>query len=177
MDVQKAIQYVREHADLYLVDPNKIGLMGFSAGGHLVSTICTHMNDIFIDNPKQTNLKPDFMVLIYPVVSFADSLTHQYSRERLVGPEVTPEEIQRFSNELHVSSNTPPAFVVHAVDDKEVDVRNSLYFVAALEQEKVPVQLFLYAKGGHAFGAFNKTAMIQWTEPCISWINQLQWKK
>lgn len=175
-DVQQAILYVREHAASYNLDRNRICIMGFSAGGHLVSTFCTHLSDVYVNYQKSINLRPDFMVLIYPVISFADSLTHLDSRRRLIGPDISPEKIAYFSNELSVSESTPPAFITHAIDDREVKVENSLYFAAALEQYRVPVQLFLYAKGGHAFGINNKSAESQWIEPCISWINENKWK-
>ncbi|SFW78532.1 alpha/beta hydrolase [Chitinophaga sancti] len=172
MDAQRAIQYVREHAKEFKIDKNKLGIMGFSAGGHLVSTLCTHLNDIYIDNPTNINLKPDFMALIYPVISFTDSLTHIVSRLQLIGPDITSEKIHYYSNELHVSHSTPPTFIVHAMDDDGVSVKNSLYFYAALQQHQVPAKLFLYAKGRHAFGAYNKEATIQWIDPFIEWINK-----
>lgn len=174
-DAQRAIQYVREHAKEYKIDKNKLGIMGFSAGGHLVSTLCTHPDNIYIDNPAHINLKPDFSVLIYPVISFTDSLTHMVSRRQLIGPDITPEKIQYYSNELHVSERTPPTFIVHAMDDDGVSVKNSLYYYAALQQHQVPSKLFLYAKGRHAFGAYNKEATVQWTDPCIEWINSKKW--
>ncbi len=170
MDAQRAIQYVREHAAEYKIRPNEVGIMGFSAGGHLASTAGTHFNKTYVDNPRNTNLRPDFMVLVYPVISFADSLTHTRSRENLIGPDITPEKIQEYSNELQVSDNTPPVFIVHAMDDQEVKVANSLYFTAALEQHHIPVKLFLYTYGGHGFGVNNKMATAQWIDPCLLWI-------
>ncbi|RFM30958.1 alpha/beta hydrolase [Chitinophaga silvisoli] len=170
MDAQRAIQYVREHAKEYKIDQHKLGIMGFSAGGHLVSTLCTHLDDIYIDNPNHTDLKPNFMVLIYPVISFSDSLTHELSRKLLIGPEITPEKVQYYSNELHIFESTPPTFIVHAMDDNEVNVKNTLYFYAELQQHHVPTKLFLYAKGRHAFGAYNREATVQWIDPCIEWI-------
>jgi acetyl esterase/lipase len=174
-DLQKAIQYVRENAAEYHIDPASIGVMGFSAAGHLVSTVATHPKEIFIENPKATNLRPDFMILAYPVISFADSLTHWESRENLIGPEISAEKIHEYSNELQVSSETPPAFIAHAIDDDIVKVENSLYFAAALQQSQVSVKLFLYAKGGHAFGIFNRQAYVQWINTCMEWIKTRQW--
>jgi acetyl esterase/lipase len=170
-DAQRAIQYVREHAKEFNIDKNKLGIMGFSAGGHLVSTLCTHLDDVYIENPKHINLKPDFMVLVYPVISFTDSLTHLFSRMQLIGPKITSERVQYYSNEFHISASTPPTFIVHAMDDNEVDVKNSLYFYAELLQHHVPAKIFLYAKGKHAFGAYNKQATVQWVSSCIKWIN------
>jgi acetyl esterase/lipase len=109
-DVQRAIQYVREHADEYHIDRDKLGIMGFSAGGHLVSTAATHFDKTYIDNPQETNLRPNFMVLVYPVIGFADSLTHLLSRRNLIGPDIKQEKINEYSNELQVTSATPPHF-------------------------------------------------------------------
>lgn len=169
-DVQRAMQYIRTHAVAYGVDTSKVGLMGFSAGGHLVSTAGTHFQHAYIDNPDKVNLRPDFMVLVYPVISFTDSLTHSESRNNLVGPDITQEKINEFSNERQVTHTNPPVFITHAIDDDVVPVANSLYFTAALQQQQVPVNLFLYNKGGHGFGIENKTAVVQWTAPCIQWI-------
>lgn len=174
-DAQKAIKYVREHARDYGIDPDKVGIMGFSAGGHLVTTVETHFQQTALKNRGNISLRPDFVVAVYPVVSFADSLTHLQSRNNLIGPDITPEKIKTFSNELQVTDRTPPTFIVAAVDDDVVKVKNSLYLEAALRQHRVPVDLFLYVKGGHGFGVHNKTAEVQWTEPCIQWILSEPW--
>jgi acetyl esterase/lipase len=175
-DLQRAIQYVRQHAADYDLDASSIGVMGFSAGGHLVSTVCTHPDDIYIDNPKATSLRPDFMILTYPVISFADSLTHWLSRKNLIGPDLSHERIWWYSNELHVTSATPPGFITHAIDDTVVKVDNSLYFTAAMQKAGVSVTLYLYANGGHGFGVDNPTSTTQWIEPCIRWIKEYAWK-
>jgi acetyl esterase/lipase len=141
-DLQWAIQYVREHAEEYHIDTFSIGVIGYSAGGHLVSTVCTHLNEIFIDNPRSINLRPDFMILAYSVISFADSLTHFVTREKLIGPYINSNQIWKYSNELHVDILKPPAFIMHSIDGTVVKVANSLYFAAALETNKVPVNLF-----------------------------------
>ena len=175
MDAQRAIQYVREHARQFHIKENKIGIMGFSAGGHLVSTATTHFSKNYIDNPEHTSLRPDFAVLVYPVISFADSLTHAESRRRLIGPDFSAERIREYSNELQVTDSTPPVYLVHAVDDPVVKVENSLYFEAALRQHHVPVEMFLYVKGGHGFGIHNRTVEIQWIDDCIEWIRKAEW--
>ncbi|QDW27244.1 alpha/beta hydrolase [Pedobacter sp. KBS0701] len=169
-DAQRAIQCVRENAKNFKIDPNKIGIMGFSAGGHLVSTVGTRFATTTLDNSKNTSLRPNFMVLIYPVISFADSLTHQGSRMNLLGPSFTKEQINYFSNELHVTKLTPPTFLTSGIDDKVVDVKNTLYFAAALKQHNVPVELFLYEKGAHGYGVHNRQAKVQWIDDCINWI-------
>jgi acetyl esterase/lipase len=177
-DAQRAIQYVRENAKKYKIDPNRLGIMGFSAGGHLVSTVGTHfVEKSELDNPKGTSLRPDFMVLVYPVISFADSLTHKTSRMNLIGPELTKDAILKYSNELHVTDQTPPTFLTSGMDDKAVDVKNSLYFAAALKQHKVPVELFLYEKGPHGHGVSNKYAKVQWIDDCIGWIKKEKYRK
>ncbi|MDD7885145.1 alpha/beta hydrolase [Flavivirga sp. 57AJ16] len=176
-DAQKALEYVRKHSKAYNINPNKVGIMGFSAGGHLVTTVATHFNQTALENPENINLRPDFVVAVYPVVSFADNLTHLESRMHLIGADMTPEKIKEFSNELQVTKDTPPTFIVSAIDDDVVKVENSLYFNAALRQHKVPVELFLYAEGGHGFGVFNKTAKVQWTSPCFNWILSETWYK
>ena len=176
-DAEAAIRYVRQHYKEYNIDAHHVGIMGFSAGGHLVSTLATHFRKCYIDNPDSINLRPDFMVLVYPVISFADSLTHEESRNRLIGDTITPDKIREFSNELQVTRETPPAFITHAIDDREVTVKNSLYFAAALEQHNVAVKLFLYAKGGHGFGIYNRTASQQWIDECITWIKEGKWSQ
>lgn len=168
-DAQSALIYVREHAAQYHINMHHVGMMGFSAGGHLVSTAGTHYLHTYVANPHNINLRPDFMVLVYPVISFADSLTHLPSRMNLIGPAITPEKIQEYSNELHVSPDTPPTFIVHAIDDYGVPVQNSLLFYAALEQNHVKSNLFLYAHGKHGFGIYNHTATNQWIDAAINW--------
>ena len=177
-DAQRAIQYVRENARKYKIDPSRLGIMGFSAGGHLVSTVGTHLKENSeLDNPKGTSLRPDFMVLVYPVISFADSLTHQTSRNNLIGPEITKEGILKYSNELQVTDQTPPTYLTSGMDDKLVDVKNSLYFAAALKQHHVPVELFLYEKGRHGYGVNNTVAKVQWIDDCIEWIRNERYRK
>ena len=171
-DAQRAILYVRENARTYKIDPFRLGIMGFSAGGHLVSTVGTHFTRSELDNPKGISLRPDFMILVYPVISFADSLTHKGSRMNLIGPDMTDEKIEKYSNERQVSEATPPAYITSGMDDKVVDVKNSLYFAAALRQKGVPAELFLYEKGAHGYGVNNKNAKLQWIDDCIQWIKK-----
>ncbi|MBL4675092.1 MAG: alpha/beta hydrolase, partial [Mucilaginibacter sp.] len=175
-DAQRAIQYVRENAAKYKIDPKQLGIMGFSAGGHLVSTAGTHLTTSKLDNPKKTNLRPDFMVLIYPVISFADSLTHEISRNNLIGPDITPDKKAFYSNETQVTDDTPPTYITHGIGDTGVKVANTLYFVAALKQHHVPVEVFLYEKGQHGYGVFDKTSQTQWIDDCINWIIKDRWK-
>lgn len=169
-DAQRAIQLVRERAAEWQVDKHKVGIMGFSAGGHLASTAGTHFDHHYIDVPRKTNLRPDFMILLYPVINFSDSLTHKGSRTRLIGENPSPEKIKEYSNDEQVTRRTPPTFLVHAKDDKTVAVRNSERFYAALQKHKVPAQLYLYEKGGHGFGMNNPTSEVKWIDLVENWM-------
>lgn len=191
-DAQRAIQLVRENAAAWNVDPKKVGILGSSAGGHLASTAGTHWQTATIDNPGNTSLRPDFMILNYAVISFADSLTHNGSRVSLLSKrEYTEEdyrsgkvpanwrllnlpesEIRNYSNEWQVNPQTPPAFITAPMDDNVVPVGNSLYFAAALQQHRVPVETFLYPTGDHGYGMINPKAREQWMEPCLRWIKR-----
>lgn len=175
-DAQRAIELVRENAKEWGINPNKIGIQGSSAGGHLAAATGTHYTKSYIDNPLKTNLRPDFMILTYPVISMTDGLTHMGSRNNLLGKNASNEEIKEFSNELHVTSETPPTFITHAIDDNDVIVQNSLVFIAALQKNKVPVESFFYANGGHGFGMDNPTSDVQWIAPCIDWILKINKK-
>lgn len=169
-DAQRAIQLVRTNAAKWKIQ--SVGIMGSSAGGHLASTATTHYNEKIIDNPQGLNLRPDFAILNYPVISFADSITHKGSRDNLLKNENGLDEalVKAYSNELRVTSNTPPIFITHAENDDVVPVANSILFIAACLQNQVPVESYFYAKGGHGYGMNNPTAKRQWIEPCIKWI-------
>jgi len=190
-DAQRAIQLVRENSKAWNINPNKIGIMGSSAGGHLASTAGTHFQQAMIDNPNNTSLRPDFMILNYPVISFSDSLTHQGSRQNLIGTKVftsedykkgipskanelgmLDEDVKNFSNELQVTPKTPPTFITSALTDKTVPVGNSLAFITALQQNKVPVEVFFYEKGSHGYGMNNPVAKEQWMDACLKWIKK-----
>jgi acetyl esterase/lipase len=176
-DAQKAMQYVRSHAKQYGIDPKRIGIMGFSAGGHLASTEGTHFNHAYIDNPKKINLRPDFMLLIYPVISFTDSIGHVGSRDQLIGKSPSPEKIREYSNELQVTKQTPPTFLVHAKDDDAVPYQNSQAFYDALKQNKVNAEIYLYEKGGHGFGMNNRTSDVKWMDLIEKWMKGNGWIK
>ncbi len=171
-DAQRAIQLVRQNAKQWNIDPNKIGIMGFSAGGHLASTASTHFKKPVIDNPDKISLRPDFSILIYPVISFNDSLTHKGSRNNLLGQNPAPEKIKEFSNELQVTAETPKAFLVHAKDDGGVTVDNSIQYYEALKKNKVSAELKLYEQGGHGFGMNNKTTDDSWMEHLKEWMKK-----
>ncbi|WP_161887814.1 alpha/beta hydrolase [Pontibacter russatus] len=170
-DAQQALLLIRERAKEWQVNPAKVGVMGFSAGGHLASTVGTHFQKSYISNPKQTSLRPDFMLLLYPVISGDKKITHQGSFDNLLGKDATPEEINEFSNELQVTAQTPLTFLVHASDDKAVPVQNSIRFYEALLQHEVPAELHIYQNGGHGFGLNNKTTADVWFERCVNWLH------
>lgn len=173
-DAQRAIQIVRENAADWGIDPAKIGIAGSSAGGHLASTAGTHFHKVVIENPQGTSLRPDFMVLNYPVISFVKGLTHQGSRDNLIGGLPNADSlVVEYSNELQVTSETPPTFITHAVNDDAVKVQNSLLFIAALQQNNIPVASFFYAEGGHGYGMNNPTAEVEWMDSCIQWIQRI----
>lgn len=174
-DAQRAIQLVRERAAEWKIDPQKIGIMGFSAGGHLASTAGTHFTTPVIDNPNHTSLRPDFMILGYPVISFADSICHQGSKANLIGKNPTAQQVALYSNELQVTGQTPPTFLVHAEDDKAVPVQNTLYFYEALLHHHVPAEMHIYPKGGHGFGLHNKTTSDEWSERLHNWLKGNGW--
>jgi acetyl esterase/lipase len=176
-DAQRAIQMVREKAKEWGIDKDRVGIIGFSAGGHLASTAGTHFNHAYINVGRKVNLRPDFMILIYPVISFADSITHMGSRENLLGKDPSPEKKAAFSNELQVSKKTPPTYLVHAEDDKTVKVQNMLLFAAALQKYKVPFDFYLYEKGGHGFGLNNPTSDVKWIDLVQEWLEKNGWFK
>ncbi|MBL7740505.1 MAG: alpha/beta hydrolase [Chitinophagaceae bacterium] len=169
-DAQRALQLVRENAGKWNIDPSKTGIMGFSAGGHLAATASTHFNKAVIENNESISLRPDFSVLIYPVISFSDSLAHMGSRNNLVGKMASPEKIAEYSNELQVTQQTPPAFLVHAGDDRTVKVQNSIRYYESLLKNSIPAELHLYPKGGHGFGMNNKTTADKWMERLKNWL-------
>lgn len=171
-DAQRAIQMVRQKAVQWNIDPQKIGIMGFSAGGHLAATAGTHYSEALIENKKALSLRPDFMLLINPVISFTDSIGHTGSRDNLLGRMPTEKQIRRFSNELHVNKTTPPAFLVHSNADAVVPVANSLAFYSALQRNGITAGLHIYAKGEHGF--LTAPSFKEWFGRCLYWMQQME---
>ena len=171
-DAQQAIFLVRKNAKEWGVDPGKIGIMGFSAGGHLASSLGVHYNDPKLNFKGKVSLRPDFQVLIYPVISFG-KYAHLGSRNNLLSPDTTASLINYYSNELQINVQTPPAFLVHAKDDKAVPIENSEMYLAQLKKFGVAGELYVYEKGGHGFGMNNKTSDVKWTELLTKWMRQL----
>ncbi len=168
-DAQQALKVVREGASRWNVNPDRIGIMGFSAGGHLASTAAVRFSNPVIES-EGVSLRPDFVVLGYPVVSFRDSIGHVGSRDNLLGKSASEEKVLEFSNERWVNADTPPTFLVHAGDDKGVPVGNSLIFYINLIKHNVPAELHIYERGGHGFGMNNPTTSDLWMERLRNWL-------
>lgn len=174
-DAQQAIKTVRDNAIKWNINPNKIGIMGFSAGGHLAATAGTQFNNSYIANKSNTKLRPDFMILIYPVISFLPQIGHLGSAQQLLGKTPTPEKINQYSNETQVTTQTPPTFLVHASDDDAVSPKNSIEFYNALINHKIPAELHIYQNGGHGFGLFIKNTKELWMDRCKNWMRVNGW--
>lgn len=171
MDAQKALASVRQKADSWGINLENLGVMGFSAGGHLASTAGTHFNHPYIEIENKDVLRPDFMILIYPVITMKDDYTHRGSRTHLLGDEADSNLITRLSNELQVNANTPPVFLIHGTDDSAVPVENSLEFYNALLDYNVPAEMHLFEHGPHGFGlAFDDPVLSTWTDLCRNWL-------
>ncbi len=170
-DIQEAIRIVRRSAAQYGINTNKVGVIGFSAGGHLASTAATHFQEKVYEVSDTTSARPDFAVLVYPVISMG-KFVHKGSRDNLIGKKPTKEQDTRFSNELQVTTQTPPVFIVHASDDKTVPVQNSINFYLSCIQNKVPAEMHIYEKGGHGFGLATGVPSTQseWTKALAAWL-------
>lgn len=168
-DAQQAIKYVRENASKYGIDPNKIGIMGFSAGGHLASTASTHFNKSYVENKKNTSLRPDFSILMYPVITFGES-THIGSRENLIGKNPPQELIDFYSNEKQVTKETPITFIIHSNDDDVVSIENAFDYIRALNAFSVKNEAHIYAVGGHGYGMDYKRVNDVWFDRLINWM-------
>ncbi|MEX0362858.1 MAG: alpha/beta hydrolase, partial [Allomuricauda sp.] len=173
-DAKRAIRLVRSKAKEWNIDPKKIGIMGFSAGGHLASSLGVHYNDKVYDKQDEADelgARPNFMALIYPVITMDDTFTHQGSREALLGNQKSDALKRRFSNELHVDADTPPTFLLHATDDEAVVVENSLRFYSSLKDHEVPATMHIYPSGGHGFAlGLNHTLLNGWLNRFFDWL-------
>ncbi|MDR7210284.1 alpha/beta hydrolase [Flavobacterium piscis] len=172
-DGQQAVRLVRSHAKNWEINPKKIGIMGFSAGGHLASSLSAHFNEKVYDPADTTSARPDFSLLIYPVISMREDITHMGSRVNLLGENPSSEQVKHFSNELQVTSETPPAFLVHSMDDAAVPVENSMEYALALKKYKIPCELHIYERGGHGYGlAKSGGTESYWSEACSRWLKE-----
>jgi acetyl esterase/lipase len=171
-DAQQAMRFARQHAAAWNLDPNRIGAVGFSAGGHLAATLATHFDQAQIDNPDRLVLRPDFLVLVYPVISMDAKITHLDSRKALLGSEPSETAVRFFSNELHATPDTPPTLLLHAADDRLVDVDNSIVFFEALRHAGVPVEARLFQKGEHGFPLLPRD---RWQGAILDWLTFNGW--
>ena len=170
-DAQEAMRIVRLHAKEWNINPAKIGIMGFSAGGHVASTLATHFNHKVYQAKDSVSARPDFSILIYPVITMDSATTKPWSRNKLIGNNPAKKDILYFSNELHVTKNTPPAFLVHSIDDDTVPVQNSINYAAAVHTYNIPCELHIYQSGKHGYGmgrSANRES--SWTEACKKWL-------
>ncbi|KPQ14035.1 MAG: xylanase [Algoriphagus marincola HL-49] len=177
LDAQRALRLVRQHAEEWNVDPSQIGIMGFSAGGHLASTLSTqydHQLDRKLDSIDLLSARPDFSILVYPVITFNERFTHGGSKKNLLGENPDPDLVTRFSNELNVDENTPPTCLIHAQDDQAVPLENSTLYYQALHAAGLEASLHIYPKGGHGFAfGMGRGAVANWREVLLDWINNL----
>ncbi|QOD60206.1 alpha/beta hydrolase [Polaribacter haliotis] len=169
-DAQEAIRFVRRKAEIWNLNKNKIGVIGFSAGGHLAATLSTQFNKTVYKMKDDVTSKINFSILIYPVISMEDSITHKGSKINLLGKFASKENTETFSNEKRVSTLTPKTFLVHASDDKSVPIENSLQYYLALKVNNIPVEIHIYEKGGHGFGLGKSGTSKSWTSSLINWL-------
>lgn len=172
LDAMQGMKLIRQNAGKYGLNPKKLGVMGFSAGGHLAATLSTHYHR----GPKSDeNAKPDFAILLYPVITFGPK-AHKGSSEKLLGKNAPADLITYYSNELQVTEKTPPTLLVHSVDDTAVPVENSIDYALALKQQKVPAEMHLYPTGGHGYGlrTAGKGTVAGWPEACKGWLKGME---
>ncbi len=169
-----AIRYVRSHAAEWKVDPAKIGMMGFSAGGHLASTTGTHFDrgkQDASDEIDRASSRPDFLILCYPVISMTSEFTHKGSRKSLLGDKPDPDLAEKLSNEKQVTSETPPTFIFQTDADTTVPAENSVQFYLALRKAKVPAEMHIYQNGKHGLGlAPSDPVLTTWKERLADWL-------
>ncbi len=173
-DAQQALRTVRKNAVKWVINPAKVGIIGFSAGGHLAATASTHFTKKADPSVSDTtNVRPDFAILLYPVISFSDELMHKGSRDNLIGKTPSAEQSKLYSNELQVTPQSPPTFIVHAADDKTVKVENSVQYYLSCIKNGILTEMHLYPKGGHGFGTVNTTTEDKWMERLFNWLKGL----
>ncbi len=174
LDAQRAVRFARANVQKYKLDKDKIGIMGFSAGGHLASTVGTHFDDgdsNAKDPIDRASCRPDFMILVYPVITLAGPYMHEGSRNNLLGKPADEKMVEQFSNEKQVTERTPPTFLMHTGGDRAVPPENSVLFYEALRRSKVPAEMHIYEKGGHGFGlAPDDPVLSTWPGRCADWL-------
>jgi acetyl esterase/lipase len=170
MDAQQAMKVIKSNVVNWNLNPAKVGVIGYSAGGHLASTLGTHFTKSCIPNKENVSLRPDFMILVYPVISMNDQLTHMGSKINLLGMEPSKEKVDLFSNELQVTKDTPPTYLTHCGDDSIVDVNNSIVFYQALQKNGVDAELHLFPKGNHGFT--QRLPVSEWLDPMLGFLKR-----
>jgi acetyl esterase/lipase len=177
LDAQRSLSIIRSRAKELNIEPDKIGVIGFSAGGHLASSLGTHYNMGKINSPDpldRISCRPDFMILIYPVITMNFPYTDKGSRENLLGKNPGQDVVDLMSNEKQVNQQTPPAFLVHTTEDSVVHVENSIMFYSALKKAGVPAEMHIFLKGRHGFGlGINQSEVSTWPDLCKNWMNAL----
>jgi acetyl esterase/lipase len=178
-DAQRALRLIRAQARTWGIDPHRIGVMGFSAGGHVAASLGTRHDEVVharIDAIDDVSARPDFQLLIYPVIDMSGIATHPGSRQQLLGETPDPDRARRYSPQQHVAADTPPTFLVHAQDDTVVPVENSVLFYDALRTAGVPAEMHLFPRGGHGFGVRGTagTTAAAWPALALAWIDAQQ---
>ena len=176
MDVQRAIRMVRKNAAAWHINPDQVGVLGFSAGGHLASSVSTHesIGELVGDDIDEMPCRPNFSVLCYPVIGFGKSYTHRGSQRNLIGDKADKELVEFYSNEEQVDAKTPPTFLWHTTQDKAVPVENSIEYYLACKKHNVPVSLHVFEQGRHGIGlAVGTKAAFAWPQLCIEWMQEL----
>lgn len=169
-DAQKALRTIRKNAEKWGIHPDKIGVMGFSAGGHLAASLSVHYDAAVYEHDRTLSARPDFSILLYPVVSFQNNITHKGSKNNLLGENPTGKEVAYFSNELHVDNNTPPTLLIHSIDDKAVPIENSLAYLKQLKAFAVPAEMHAFADGGHGYGLGRTGTHTHWSKNAENWL-------
>jgi acetyl esterase/lipase len=167
---------IGQRAKEWNLDPDKVGVLGFSAGGHLASTLSTHYEQKVYESNDSTSARPNFSILIYPVISMEDGITHNGSRVNLLGAGPTLENVRHYSNDLQVNDRTPPAFLIHSMDDHAVPPQNSIRYALALQKHRIPCELHLYHSGGHGYGlGRSRNTESSWPDDCRRWLEAFRY--
>ncbi len=178
LDAQRAIRYVRHHADAWQIAADRVGVIGFSAGGHLATTVLTRFDagDPEASDPvDRHSCRPDFGIVCYPVVAMGEAFTHRGSQRNLLGDDASPELVHSMSNEKQVRDTTPPCFLWHTAADTVVPVENSLRFASALSAAEVPFELHVFPEGRHGLGlAQGHPGAEQWPALCRNWLQRMR---
>lgn len=173
-DAQEAVRYIRRNAKKWNLHTDKIGVLGYSAGGHLAASLSTKYDEVIYTLTDSVSAKPDFSLLIYPVLSMKDGITHKGSKNKLLGKDASDEMKNSFSTEDLVDAQTPPTFLLHALDDKGVPAENSINYFLALQKHRVISEIHLYQNSGHGFGLGKEGTSRFWTKHCENWLRTNQ---